>query len=157
MPEIYNSALFASAPSSLPTVSKLRPVGEMDATRNTTLYYITVTTTIHGPRQDARTLQLGRLYDMMQRIAAPAQKQKTWKTTHHIPTLPVMISYGNHVVHAYAMLDCASKLTLLKSSIVPQLKPDLSFVDSIQLYQSLALSDTASAKLTFAIGSYKHR
>ena len=54
----------------------LRPVGQMDATGNITLYYNTARTTTQATRQAARTLQLGILNDrMMQRIdAPPAQK-----------------------------------------------------------------------------------
>ena len=55
------------------------------------------------------------------------------------------------------MLDCASQLTLLKSSIALQIKPDLKKIDRIQLNQALTSTDTASAMMTFAIGLYKHR
>ena len=82
---------------------------------------------------------------------------KTWKSTRNHPNLKITISYGNHVVHAYAMLDCASKLTLLKLSSSLQLKLDLMLNDRIQLKQAFSLSDTASAKMTIAIGPYKHR
>ena len=41
------------------------------------------------------------------------------KSTGHIPTLSITISHDKHRVHAYAMLDCGSKLTLLKSSVAP--------------------------------------
>ena len=82
---------------------------------------------------------------------------KTWKSTRNHPNLKINISYGNHVVHAYAMLVCASKLTLLKLSSSLQLELDLMLNDRIQLKQALSLSDTASAKMTIAIGPYKHR
>ena len=79
------------------------------------------------------------------------------KSTRHIPTLPITISHGKHRVHAYAMLDCGSKLTLLKSSIALQLKPDLQLDDTIQLNQALTSSDTASTKMTIAIGPYNQQ
>ena len=55
------------------------------------------------------------------------------------------------------MIDGASKITLLKSSIALQLNPDLKLNDRIQLNQALTSSDSASAKMTIAIGPYKHR
>ena len=55
------------------------------------------------------------------------------------------------------MLDCGSKLTLLKSSIALQLKPDQQLDDTIQLHQALTSSDTASTKMTIAIGHYNQQ
>ena len=47
----------------------------MDATGNTTLNYITITTTIQTAQLDARTLQTGTLTDMMmQKTATTEQK-----------------------------------------------------------------------------------
>ena len=78
-------------------------------------------------------------------------------STRNIPKLLLTISYGIQVVHACAMLDCANKLILLKLSISLQLKLDLKLNDKIQLKQALSLSDAASARMTIAIGPYKHQ
>ena len=45
--------------------------------------------------------------------------------------------HSDNAVHAFAILDCASKLTLLKLSSSFQLKLDLNLNDSIQLNQAL--------------------
>ena len=81
----------------------------------------------------------------------------TWKLTRHIPKLPMMISYDNHVEHAFAQLDCPSKFILLKSPIALPLNTDIKLNDRIQIIQALTSSDPASAKITKAIGDYIDR
>ena len=79
------------------------------------------------------------------------------KSSRQIPTLPKSVSYGSEVVHAYAMLDCASTLTLLKTSVALWLIPDLKLTERIQLNQALTSSDTAAAKMTISVESYNDK
>ena len=76
---------------------------------------------------------------------------KTWKTTLHIPTFPITISYGNHELKAHAMLDCASNPTLLKFSIAFPLKLNFKLSEGIQFNQTLFSNETTSAVIIMVI------
>ena len=141
MPGTCNYVSTASAPTSSPTVNQRKPAAQPSNHNNSSTYNSTT--------QRDTANRNSRQHDDITNCSTSISRRNS---TRHIPTLPITISHGKHRFHAYAMLDCGSKLTLLKSSIALQLKPDLQLDDTIQLNQALTSSDTASTKMTIAIG-----
>ena len=127
------------------TVNQMPPVRKMGVERNITLFY-TTTNIRNRPQENSNK---------------PRNSQNhctsifNGRSTRHIPTLPITLTCGGNSTNTYAMLDSASRLTLMNPTVAQILKSDLQFNETINLSQALTSSNTATAKITVSVRPYR--